>query len=932
MRADKGVELKKGDGYSGLSEMAVCTEVNDQYTPKVLTDSKGNSIIVWQDYRSGYDIYAQRYDRDWSKNGSEFLLVTVVSGGTWGYDIAMDSKDGFILTWGGNQDIYAQRFEENGSKNGTAIPVCVMAQIQRNPTIGIDSNDNFLIVWEDFRNIANSDLYAQRYNADGNANGTNFDVTRTQYAQGDPTIATNSKDEYIIGYTNYTTALGGIYVERYNSKGNQLGNEIVVCATADYELYTAVTTDSNDNILVAWDEFVNTFPFVHNISARRMDASGNFIGNTIPVSMAAGNQSNPKIAARQGNNFIVSWMDDSRDGTCNVYGQQYDANGNKVGGEITMATGANAQDYPDIVIDSDDNLVVAWRDNRGGTWDVYAKKFVHPYDSSGTLVTGTILAPPNISGWANVTANLTWGNAAKNSISYEISTDNGLLWIPVPANGSLAAAASAPAIRIKVKLSTSDPLATPVLYNITVNCVLNRSPAVSVGSDLTVWRNTPVMLIANASDGDNDPLAYSWSQVGGPALSLGDTTSSILSFIPASSSVYRFRVVTNDGCNESPPALINVTVNNRPPSVTTTPNLTHWKGENVTLKVNSTDPDNDELAFTWTQISGNYSYFDTRDGPEVVFNAGIVGEFTFGVIACDGEENSTMTIVNLSIWSKAPVAILNITPQEIKTGGSVLFDASGSWDPDGIILGYKFDFGDSGTQEWQKARCMYHDYSIPGNYSVTVTVKDDDGNVSESQPAIIYVIKENVPPRITSVHPETAKVGEKYVYKMTAVDDDADALTFTLLSTIENMTINPNTGELVWIPDESQKGKNTVTVQVSDGKSGTAKQTFNITVTESALPPPPKEPKCFIASPLNDSKVSGRVKISGTAIAGNQTLKSIQVWVDDGSWQTATGLENWTFDIDTLKLKNGNHTIKARACDGIDYSETVTIKIPSVFG
>lgn len=43
---------------------AICTEINDQTEPTIVSDGSGGAIIVWTDYRAGTysDIYAQRID------------------------------------------------------------------------------------------------------------------------------------------------------------------------------------------------------------------------------------------------------------------------------------------------------------------------------------------------------------------------------------------------------------------------------------------------------------------------------------------------------------------------------------------------------------------------------------------------------------------------------------------------------------------------------------------------------------------------------------------------------------------------------------------------------------------------------------------------------------------------------------------------------
>ena len=58
-----------------LNGVAICTTVNDQYNPTIVSDGSGGAIITWNDFRNGsdYDIYAQKID----ENGSIIEFVSV---------------------------------------------------------------------------------------------------------------------------------------------------------------------------------------------------------------------------------------------------------------------------------------------------------------------------------------------------------------------------------------------------------------------------------------------------------------------------------------------------------------------------------------------------------------------------------------------------------------------------------------------------------------------------------------------------------------------------------------------------------------------------------------------------------------------------------------------------------------------------------------
>ncbi len=75
----------------------------------------------------------------------------------------------------------------------------------------------------------------------------------------------------------------------------------------------------------------------------------------------------------------------------------------------------------------------------------------------------------------------------------------------------------------------------------------------------------------------------------------------------------------------------------------------------------------------------------------------------------------------------SPIPIVKIMPENPSIKDLVEFNASESYDLDGNIVNYLWDFGDGSTASGQK---VTHTYSSPGTYTVTLTVTDNDGLTS----------------------------------------------------------------------------------------------------------------------------------------------------------------------------------------------------------
>ena len=66
-----------------------------------------------------------------------------------------------------------------------------------------------------------------------------------------------------------------------------------------------------------------------------------------------------------------------------------------------------------------------------------------------------------------------------------------------------------------------------------------------------------------------------------------------------------------------------------------------------------------------------------------------------------------------------------MSPSNISANQTIFFDASGSFDEDGAIISYLWDFGDGKTGTGSSPS---HTYETPGEYHVILTVTDNKGN------------------------------------------------------------------------------------------------------------------------------------------------------------------------------------------------------------
>ena len=94
------------------------------------------------------------------------------------------------------------------------------------------------------------------------------------------------------------------------------------------------------------------------------------------------------------------------------------------------------------------------------------------------------------------------------------------------------------------------------------------------------------------------------------------------------------------------------------------------------------------------------------------------------------EHNFTTLTPNLP-----PIANFSYSPEKPVVNQTTIFNASNSTDPDGTIENYEWDFGEGNTTSTPEP-IITHSYALAGDYTVNLTVTDDDGATNSTNKTI----------------------------------------------------------------------------------------------------------------------------------------------------------------------------------------------------
>ena len=139
--------------------------------------SDGSFVIVWES--NGPDhmgIFAQRFDSDGHREGSELSIRTSGSSDSDNPAVAMGSDGSFVVTWtdkGGNSDygIYARIYDAQGNPTGSEFPVnrFPIKEMGACSDVIMGEDGALVVVWQNYvpEDGLSWEIFAQRYSADG---------------------------------------------------------------------------------------------------------------------------------------------------------------------------------------------------------------------------------------------------------------------------------------------------------------------------------------------------------------------------------------------------------------------------------------------------------------------------------------------------------------------------------------------------------------------------------------------------------------------------------------------------------------------------------------------------------------------------------------------------------------------------------------------
>lgn len=294
---------------------------------------------------------------------------------------------------------------------------------QNGAKVAIDPSGNFVVTWTSFSATTGSDVYAQRYLANGTKAGGEFRVnTYLSVTQDSSSVAMDDDGNFVVTWTsrgNGTSgqdgSAGGVYGRRFRADGTALSGEFRVNTyTQNNQSGSVIAMDGSGNFVVAWSSELQDGNS-YGVYAQRYDAAGVRVGSEFRVNTYTGvsegqTNSSPQsvsgIAYNDDGTFIVVWSSTyqyqasptTSFQTTGVMAQRFSADGTKLGSEFRVGSApvpSIIQSAHNVATDRDGNFVITWTSygvNAGNGLDgskhgIYARRF----RADGTALGGEFL-------------------------------------------------------------------------------------------------------------------------------------------------------------------------------------------------------------------------------------------------------------------------------------------------------------------------------------------------------------------------------------------------------------------------------------------------------------------------------------------------------------------------------------------------------------
>lgn len=258
-----------------------------------------------------------------------------------------------------------------------------------------------------------------------------------------------------------------------------------------------------------------------------------------------------------------------------------------------------------------------------------------------------------------------------------------------------------------------DEAATQKMWSTLIE-LTNTPPTASISADQEVLTLETVHFSASGStDLEGTIVSYQWD-FGDGDVDAGETVTHEY----LDDGVYTVTLTVTDNHGATDTETFVITVLNRAPVPDIAPVAVSQTLEDILFDASgSYDMDGTIATYSWDFGDG-----ETGSGETATHQYADDGSYPVTLTLTDDDSASASASINVEVLNRPPVAVAGNVSGVV--GESITFNASSSYDMDGTIVSYLWDFGDGETGQGQ---FVNHTYTLPGSYDATLILTDNGG-------------------------------------------------------------------------------------------------------------------------------------------------------------------------------------------------------------
>lgn len=330
----------------------------------------GGFVVVWDSTvadGNGAGVVGQRFDAAAQPIGGEFLINTHTTDSQFRPDIAADPGGRFVVVWESFQDgsyssVHGQRFDAQGQPAGGEFQVnAFTTSFQRAPRVAVAPDGGFVVIWQS-SGQDDGRIRARLYDGVGDPIGDGFPVDPSP-GGAHPAVAGGADGDFVVVWTDYyDEAATDIFGHRFDAEGIPVGSRFKVNDyTTGYQRYPSVAVAEDGTFIVVWSSLY-TDGDSFGVFGQRFDTNAAPQGNVFRVnSYTTSAQGLRPVVEAADHGFRVAWESDGQDGSSwGVVSRWIDRQGVEVGPEAVVNTYTTGTQWMPAVLGEGDASYVFW--------------------------------------------------------------------------------------------------------------------------------------------------------------------------------------------------------------------------------------------------------------------------------------------------------------------------------------------------------------------------------------------------------------------------------------------------------------------------------------------------------------------------------------------------------------------------------------------